>query len=357
MNQKLHSLTLLPFAALLLLGAILLPSCSDFFSGPSGSIVIMLTDRDNPATRAFYVPDTDDFILSVISSSGQSVYEGRFGSSPESISVAAGSYTVSAYSRVFSSPDYDCPQYGDTKVVVVQAGGNVVVELECRQLNSGMKLDVDESFKNIFPAGTLYFESSDGALKFSYGECRTAFFNPGSISVSLDDSGMKQILFSRELKAAQIMNMKLSSSVSASSGGVSIRVDTTATYLDDAFCYGNAGAQTPETAYSVTEARDHIGQSDAWVWGYICGVATGTGKISVDPPFEKDTNIIIGIRENSSDKQWCMSVELKSGPIRDALNLVGNQNLKGRKIAIRGSIAAAYFGIPGIKSVTEYQFL
>lgn len=334
-----------------------LPSCKDFFAGPGGSITVNLGNGSMPATRAFDVPDTDDFMLIITSSDGRSVYDGRFGSSPESIGVSAGTYTVSAYSREFDAPGYDCPLYGDSQVVVVQSGSNVSVQLECRMMNSGMKLDVDSSFKNLFPKGVLYFEAGGQTLKYSYGECRTAFFKPGSISVLLYDSGMKQTLFSRDLEAAHIMNMKLSSSVNASSGGVSIQLDTTATYLSDSFCFGNTGAQTPDEAYSVTEARDHTGQSDAWVWGYICGVATGTGKFSVEPPFEKNTNIIIGARENSSDKQWLMSVELRSGAIRDALNLVENQALKGRRIAVRGSIVEAYFGIPGVKSVTEYQFL
>lgn len=336
---------------------LILPSCSDFFSGPRGAITVRLNSTGNPATRAFDMPDTEDFILSIKAADGRSIYEGRFGSSPESIDVSAGSYTVSAYSCMFDAPDYDTPQYGDSQIVVVQAGGSVNVQLDCSMRNCGLKLDVDRSFKNIFPNGVLYFEADDGTLKYSYGECRTAFFKPGTISVQLDDDGMRQTLFTRELQAAQIMNMKLNSSVNASSGGVSIKLDTTAAYLNDSFCYGNEGAQTPDEAYSVTEARDHIGQGDAWIWGYICGVATGTGRFSVDPPFEKNTNIIIGVRENSSEKQWLMSVELKSGAIRDALNLVENPKLKGRRIAIRGSIVEAYFGIPGVKSVTEYQFI
>ena len=50
-----------------------------------------------------------------------------------------------------------------------------------------------------------------------------------------------------------------------------------------------------------------------------------------------------------------MSVQLSSGAIRDALNLVDNPGLLGTQVWIKGDIVAAYYGIPGIQSISEYS--
>ena len=71
-------------------------------------------------------------------------------------------------------------------------------------------------------------------------------------------------------------------------------------------------------------------------------------------PFESATNLAIATRSSVRDKDACMSVELPSGDVRDALNLVSNPALLGRQIWIRGDIVESYFGIPGIKSTDEF---
>ena len=50
-----------------------------------------------------------------------------------------------------------------------------------------------------------------------------------------------------------------------------------------------------------------------------------------------------------------MSVQLAKGEVRDALNLVTNPTLLGKKVFLKGDIEAAYYGIPGIKNITEYS--
>ena len=60
-------------------------------------------------------------------------------------------------------------------------------------------------------------------------------------------------------------------------------------------------------------------------------------------------------RSSSDDKQTCLSVQLPSGSIRDALNLVDNPALLGKKVQIRGDIVESYYGIPGLKNLTGYE--
>ena len=47
---------------------------------------------------------------------------------------------------------------------------------------------------------------------------------------------------------------------------------------------------------------------------------------------------------------------MNSGRIRDALNLVENPGLLGRKVYLKGDIVESYYGIPGIQSISEYSF-
>ena len=47
-------------------------------------------------------------------------------------------------------------------------------------------------------------------------------------------------------------------------------------------------------------------------------------------------------------------MQLPSGSLRDELNLVDNPQQLRRKIYLRGDIVDAYFGIPGIKNISEY---
>ena len=89
--------------------------------------------------------------------------------------------------------------------------------------------------------------------------------------------------------------------------------------------------------------------------GYIVGVATGTGKIAFTPPFTKNTNLVLGTKASTADKDRCLSVELRAGDIRDALNLQDHPSLLGRKVHIKGDLVSAYYGIPGLKAPTDYQ--
>ena len=43
--------------------------------------------------------------------------------------------------------------------------------------------------------------------------------------------------------------------------------------------------------------------------------------------------------------------------MRDALNLVDNPDMEGRKVKLKGDLVAAYYGMPGLKNVVEYELL
>ena len=334
----------------------LFASCRDLL-GPeqNGSIVISFDSPDSPFTRAG-VPDTDDFLLNVSSQDGSTVYKGRFADSPEILEVAPGSYTISAVSCEFSEPSYESPQYGDTRVVLVKSGQSVSVELQCVQLNCGINLDVDRSFSSAYPYGTLYLKGSDGTLLYDYSETRTAYFNPGVISLLLSDGASTGTLFSRTLAAQQILSLNVSAASEESSAGISIQLDTTRTWLREDFRLGGGGGG-PQDAFSVSEAKNHAGETGVWVYGYVVGSFNSSGSNpAFEPPFKKNSNIAIAGRSTASDKSSCLSVELKAGPIRDALNLVDDPARLGKAVFLKGDIVDAYYGIPGLKNVSEYMW-
>lgn len=332
-------------------------ACQGLFSG-QGTLRISFLNSPTFSTRAgINVPDTEDFILSVSDAKGNLIYSGRFGDSPEEFTLSSGSYTVTAISEEFYDPAFDTPQLGDSKVVVVNNGELSEVILCCRQLNSGIKLNVDDSFVSTFPEGTMHIDGLEGVLEYGYDETRTAYFRPGTVSVYVSESGLEQILLTRTLEEQQILSVNISASVSGSSGGISISVDTTRTYLVDDYVYGGGkDGSTVETAYDIMEARERSGEEDVWVCGYIVGVATSTGKISFEPPFTKETNIALGLRATTDNTDYCLTVELKAGAIREGLNLLSNPDILGRQVYIRGDLVSAYYGIPGLKNLSEYQF-
>ncbi len=350
--MKNRILTLAGLCALLLLPA----SCQELFrQAPPGTLLINLRVPPLPETRAGGgMPDTGSFLITVTDASGQLLHESSYARCPEELSVPAGTYTVSASSGPFYEPAFDTPLWGDIQVVSVAAGGSLAVELVCSQCNSGLRLEVEESFRRSFPGGTLLLRTAEGDLPYPYDESRTAYFLPGTVSLLLDDGGYMHTLLSRALSAREVLSLRLGASMGRNSGGVSIQVDTVRSWLTESFVYGDADAGAKENAYDVATARTRPGEQGVWVRGYIVGVAVSSSRIEFEPPFSKNTNLVLGPRENSSDPERCLSVELRAGAIRDALNLQDNPGILGRAVYLRGDLVSAYYGIPGLKAPSEY---
>lgn len=314
------------------------------------------------------VPDTSDFLLKVTDSSGKILFDGKYGDSPEKMLVKAGTYTVTAQSREFKKPAFASPVFGDEQCVVVKSGKTADVHLECKQVNAGMRLKISSNFLISYPEGVLFLKSADGRLMYSYTEKRVAYFQPGSISLVLSNAGTDKTLFTKTLKAGQILDMSVSApgKPSTSEGKIIIDLDTSRTWLKDSYVIGggSSGGNTGggsssgdsyKNAMSVTKAMTEIGAEGVWVYGYIVGGDLTKTGMSTDPPFEASSNFAIAGRASVTDKESCLSVQIPSkASARDALNLVTNpENLK-RKVFLKGNIVESYFDIPGIKNVTDF---
>lgn len=44
-----------------------------------------------------------------------------------------------------------------------------------------------------------------------------------------------------------------------------------------------------------------------------------------------------------------------AGDAREALNLVDNPSNLGRRILLKGNVVEAYYGMPGIKNITDFE--
>lgn len=347
----------------LVLSSAIVQSC-DFLGAVSsgeGELRIAFAQGQDLLTRSgMEIPDTSDFLLTVKDSKGTVVYDGPYGASPESMSLKSGSYTVSVISEEFVKPVFSLPQFGDEQCVVVSDGDVVNLRLICRQLNCGIRLRIDADFLSKYPDGALILKSAFGRLLYGYAEKRIAYFAPGNISLILADGGTDQVLFTKALEAQEILDLKVRTAAvsgtspgSSQSQGITIAVDTSRVWLSDEYVIGSS--YSGGGVLSVADARSMAGEEDVSVSGYIVGGDLTSSSASFTKPFSSRTNILIGPRASTSDKSSCLSVQLPSGDIRESLNLVDNPGLLGRKVCLRGDIVEAYYGIPGIKNITEYE--
>lgn len=347
---------------LLSVTAILLSLCSCNLLGESslkeGTLRVCFAPDQEILTRSgIEIPDTSDFILTVKNSKGTVIYEGAFGDSPETMSLNPGSYTVCIISEEFRKPAFSSPQFGDEQCVVVSSGTLTQVRLLCTQINSGIRLKIDSGFLDKYPDGAFLLKSSFGKLLYPYSEKRVAYFTPGNISLILTDKGTDETLMTKTLKAQEILELKVSvtgskeSSSAQSPEGIDVAIDTSRVWLSEEYVLGGGS----KSVLSISQAYDMVGEEDVMVCGYIVGGDLTSSSASFEKPFSSRTNLLIGPRSSTTEKSSCLSVQLPSGYLRDDLNLVDNPQLLGRKICLRGDIVEAYYGIPGIKNISEYE--
>ncbi|MGM9739387.1 MAG: DUF6359 domain-containing protein [Candidatus Cryptobacteroides sp.] len=350
----------LQFIIAALAAAAILPACDFNETEGQGTLRLHFSEMSYDVTKAASdIPDTSEFLLTVTDSGGKTVYSGKFGDSPESILVNAGTYDISVRSGVFKAPAFSSPLFGDDQCVTVRQGAVSDVVLTCSQMNSGVRLKTDEAFLKAFPDGSLFLSSDEGQLMYSYSEKRTAYFNPGNVSLILKETGGNTTLLTRPLGAREILTITVSVPNISGSGSINIQLDTTRNHTGETVTIGGNPASGKgddlSTALNVSEAPGAVGSTGVWVYGYIVGGDLSSSSVSFTPPFKSETNLAIAARTSVTEKSSCLSVQLPQGEIRNALNLVSNPSNLKRKLWVKGDIVAAYFGIPGIKNIKEYH--
>lgn len=123
---------------------------------------------------------------------------------------------------------------------------------------------------------------------------------------------------------------------------------------------GDGGDDTPPVDGKYTVAQVIAAgnpATQAWVKGYIVGSVPDKSYSSAT--FTADgasqTNLLLADDANCTDANKCIPVQLPAGSIRSSLNLLDNPGNLGKFIYLYGSLEK-YFGVPGLKSVTEYNY-
>lgn len=315
-----------------------------------------------PGTRAesLLLPDTNDFILRLEDSGGKVLYSGYYGDRPDKFSLGSGSYVASVFSREFNVPAFDAPQFGDEVCFMLNSQKQYSVDFNCTQTNSGVRLNIRPGFVADYDGGVLFLTSSKGRVMYSYAEERTAYFHPGPVSLKFLYEGSESVLFTRELRPNEILTVNLDSGNGSGSGGgrgegMFISVDTSRVWSEYDYVLGGGGGTDPSDALSVAQARGAAGREDVWVWGYVVGGDLTSSSVSFGPVFRSYTNLAVAADRNERDREQMLSVSLPAGEVRDALNLVDNPDLLGKRVYVRGDIVASYFGLPGVKNISEYK--
>lgn len=302
--------------------------------------------------------DTNSFILTVTDASGAVLYDGEYSKSPESLIVSPGTYNIKVVSENFSQPAFDRPQWGDEQTVVVKSGQRVLVELLCRQINCGVKLRISSDFLTEYPSSALLLKGTEGKLMYSYSERRTAYFRPGVISLVMSTGAKDETLLSRSLGQGEMLMLNINvPSSKQEANGITIAVDTARVFYSETFTIGeqNSKGDAPDNAYTISQAQALAGTRSVWVAGFIVGGDLTKSNINFDGPFKSASNLAIGPRASTVTRTSCMSVELKDGLVRDDLNLVSHPDMLGKYVALKGDIDPSYFGLVGLKNVTDYE--
>lgn len=353
---------------LLMLLSVAALSCDrlgDSQEGENGILCVSFGVVGSEFTRSVVnLPDTCYFSLTITKSDGNVVYDGLFGDCPESLSVSPGSYNIKAVSGQFLKPAFDAPQFGDEQCVVVKSSSKVGVHLTCRQLNAGIDLDISPDFLTQCPDASLFLKSSAGKLMYSYSEKRTAYFPPGQVSLVMSSGGVDETLLTRDMKDGDMLTLKVSvaKAVKEEGNAITMSIDTTRNWGYYEYVIGGSSSDggTVEgggtEVLTVAQAMALRSVEDVWVSGYIVGGDLTSASASFDLPFKSKTNLLIGPRSSTVDRGACVSVQLPTGDVRDALNLVDNPDVLRKRVRLRGDVVESYFGLVGVKNVSEFFF-
>jgi len=348
----------------------LVGACTKNEDGLDGKAMLRICfEEDFLSSKAAADPsDTSNYRLIIRPEKGKPVYDGLWSERPDELVVDAGTYSIRAESRDFSKPMFDAAVYGDFQVFTLNEGEVGTVRLNCSQQNAGVRIIIKDTFIANYEGADLYLRTSEGTLAYTYDESRTAFFNPGKLVLLMNLKGQETILYTRFLAVGEMLTLELSAAERMplirpiTTMGFRMSVDTSRTWVSDIVAYDGSGSTSGggdeleiTGAVSVSEARAMAGSKSVWVYGYIVGGDLSSSSASFTPPFTSRTNLVLAENQDCTEKNKCLSVQLAKGDIRDALNLVDNVNLLGKKVYLKGNVVDAYYKIPGLQNLSDYR--
>ncbi len=126
---------------------------------------------------------------------------------------------------------------------------------------------------------------------------------------------------------------------------------------------GTGTWDNPMTAYQARICATNSNLANVWVKGYIVGtVNTEIGTVltaasaDFEAPAQVNTNLLIATSPDETDWEKCATVQLPSGAVRNALNLVSNPGNLHKLVCLQGTTGSNYCGVGGVRSVIAYTF-
>jgi len=350
------------------LSVLSLTSCNGLTFQDDSKGVLKIVFSPESITKAVVreFPDSNQFTLSIKSSSGSVIYNGKYGARPANMQLDAGSYDISIYSRMFVTPAFESVCYSDNKTVVIQSGKTYLLSLVCRQSNVGLRLSFTPEFVNRFVRYKPEVLDIKGSILYPYTETRFVYLNPGNISVRLKEvlpdgsTATPELIpiLDRIVTARDMLTINLHANPDDPSSSKSgILIDTSSNWVFENIVIGGGGdGMTKESAFKVEQIAQNAGAKDVWITGFIVGGDLTASGINFDAPFGSATNIAIADSPTVRERIKCASVALPAGAIRDLLNLNTTPSNHGKRVYLKGTLVAAYFGLAGVNPVTAAQF-
>ena len=294
--------------------------------------------------------DTNSFILSIYTRQGAVVYEGKYGKRPQKLEVLPGVYEIKFRSQAQKAPAFNNPVFGDEFTMTVLEDSQTDVILMCRQVNSAIKLNFTDNFKKQFPGEGLVVKDTTGRVVYPYTAEEYCYVTPGKVDVLYNNGVSDTLLFRRDIPIQQMLTVNLSYIPASRSVVTKIEKDTIRYWKTENY---NAGLKMPTGSYTIAQAKEMIGTRNVMVFGFVFGGDVTQNTVRVRPPFSSRTNLLLAPDMGERNRNNMFAVELPSGDVRDALNLVDHRNLLGCAIVVTGNVVENYFGYPGIKSTKE----
>lgn len=311
--------------------------------------------REGALIKSAVLKDTNEFILSVYSTGGSKIYDGKYGERPDDFFVVPGGYEINLYSGKYSPPKFDSPVFGDSRTVIVKEDEQMAVRFRCSQINAGVKLTFTEDFKRRFPGKGIDMVQGKRRLAYLYTESKYAYMDPDMFTLVYNGGKGDTVLLQKRVEKGQMAEMKLSYSVpDGYNSAFAVEMDTARNWITYAH---NIGLRIPTGAVTIEEAKRMVGEKNVAVFGFIYGGDPTNVAIRIAPPFSSTTTLVIAPAMSERNRNNCFVVELPSGKIRNELNLVGFPENLGRPVVITGEIVPSYFNYTGIKGTKAYAFL
>ena len=340
-------------ALLFVLSFFVIWGCSDKTSEEKGSGYLSLNISQSTGLKSDIQPE--DFILRISDNSGVEVLSGRIGDLSEQIALPVGSYTIEAFSVVFSEPKFDTPCYSGKTEVEIVAGETNEAALVCAQSNAGIKIVWSDEFGDLYQTYQAEIRCETGYLTYSSTETRTGYFLPGNVSLNISADGKALNGGTITLSAKDLLTITLRPKESPTGVlSVEIIIDDSVNEREIEITPEPSVENSESNPYSVADAISKQGETNVWVTGYIVGSKPSSGWDFIEGAWQASNIVLADVATETVDTK-CIPVALpSSGAIRESLNLLIHPEMLHQKITIRGDLAA-YFSRPGLREIKAYS--